>query len=155
MWELWFSVLFGDFLRTVAWGTASHIALTNCSEEVGEEPMYVYFFMIFNFRLGNIGSESSILITIYCQAQGSDISVNDFSALLCMGRCKSLGSLKFFLRYAFYLGTHISKTQNASSWVPSRVFCRSATTVANNLIIVELEWQATFFLVYTHNIYHY
>lgn len=24
--------------------------------------------------------------------------VNDFSTFLCMGRCKNLGSLKFFLR---------------------------------------------------------
>ena len=31
--------------------------------------------------------------------------VNDFSAFLCMGKCKNLESLKFFLRYTCnYLG---------------------------------------------------
>ena len=29
---------------------------------------------------------------IYCFSQGGDISVNDFSAPLSMGRCKKLGS---------------------------------------------------------------
>ena len=43
--------------------------------------------------------------------------LNYFSAFLCMGRCKNLESVKFFLGYALhlnYLGAHIYKTQNAS-----------------------------------------
>ena len=36
--------------------------------------------------------------------------VNDFSTFLCMGRCKNLGSLKFFLRCApNYLGALLPK----------------------------------------------
>ena len=36
------SVLFEDFLRTIAWETASHIALRNCSKEVrGDVSVYV------------------------------------------------------------------------------------------------------------------
>ena len=43
--------------------------------------------------------------------------VNDFSAFLCMGKCKNLGSLKSFLRYAVcYLGAHLSNGQNGSPY---------------------------------------
>ena len=45
----------------------------------------------------------------YCEHQKiivkeNEISqVKEFSSFLCMGRCKSLGSLKSFLSYAFQL----------------------------------------------------
>ena len=48
-----------------------------------------------------------------------------------------------------YLKASIFKAQNAPclspSWIPLRAHCRWATEVANGLILVELEWQATFF----------
>ena len=34
----------GNLLRTIAWETASQIALRNCFEEVREEPGYIGFF---------------------------------------------------------------------------------------------------------------
>lgn len=37
-------VLFGDLLRTVTQETASHIALRNCSEEVGRGAQWIYDF---------------------------------------------------------------------------------------------------------------
>lgn len=67
-----------------------------------------------------------------------------------MGRCKNLGPLKIswnisnYLRacFAFFL-----KTLSASScplcWILFRVNCRSVTSVANDLVLVEPEWQAT------------
>ena len=34
----------GNFLRTVAWETASQVALRNCSKEAREEPGYIGVF---------------------------------------------------------------------------------------------------------------
>ena len=39
-------VLFGDLLRTVIQETASHIALRNCSEEVGRRELSVYMILV-------------------------------------------------------------------------------------------------------------
>ena len=64
------------------------------------------------------------------------------------GKMQESGSLKFFVISLNYLDTGISKAQNAScissSHIPLRVHCWWATVVANGLILIELEWQATF-----------
>lgn len=36
-----FSFIFGDLLSTIAQETTSQMALSNCSEEAGEEPEYI------------------------------------------------------------------------------------------------------------------
>ena len=79
-------------LRTRAWETASQIALRNYSEEVREEPGYIGEFLLKN-RV-----DEHEKITANHKKRTSQVS--DFRAFLHMGRCKILGSLKFFLRYA-------------------------------------------------------
>ena len=73
-----------DKLRTEVWDTASQITLRDCSAEVRGEPGYI-----------------QALTTRLLLIKENQISqVKEFSAFLCMGRCKSLGSLKSFLWYA-------------------------------------------------------
>ena len=80
-WELYF--IWQTKLRTEVWDTASQITLRDCSEEVRGEPGYI---QAFTTRL--------LLIK-----ENPISQVKEFSAFLCMGRCKSLGSLKSFLWY--------------------------------------------------------
>lgn len=71
-----------------------------------------------------------------------------------MERCKNLGSLTFFLRYASnYFGTRLSKAHSASScfssWIPLGVHCQWATAVGYSSALVELgdEWCSLVFYV--------
>ena len=60
--------------------------------KLGEEPDYIE---VLQQRAGSLNSKRLLLI------KGNQISeVKEFSAFLCMGKCKSLGSLKSFLSYA-------------------------------------------------------
>ena len=72
-------------MRTAARETEFQITLRNCSEEA----------------LGGARVNRSFAGSWECQkiiVKGNQISqVKEFSAFLCMGRCKSLGSLKSFL----------------------------------------------------------
>ena len=74
--------------------------------------------------------------------------LNDFSAFLCVRRCMYLGSWTFFLRHTFELSkgpTHpkhgMLQHDFLSGWT-----CRSATAVADDVILTELERQETFFV---------
>ena len=85
----------------------------------GEASLYMNFFGLEIHAVKHTSWWKIMLITNISQ-------VNDFSAFLCMGRCKKLGSLKFFLRYmSNYLRTCLPKAQSASScfssWIPLRV----------------------------------
>ena len=67
-----------DKLRTEVWDTASQITLRDCSAEVRGEPGYI-----------------QALTTRLLLIKENQISqVKEFSAFLCMGRFKSLDSLK-------------------------------------------------------------
>ena len=101
-WELYF--IWQTKLRTEVWDTASQITLRDCSEEVRGEPGYI---QAFTTRL--------LLIK-----ENPISQVKEFSAFLCMGRCKSLGSLKSFLWQAPQLTCAFSSW--VSSWcIPARV----------------------------------
>ena len=78
-------VYLADFLRTQAGEVASQIAVRNYSKEVREEPGYI----------GGFATKTSEDLPLVKENQMSQ--VNEFSTFLCMGRCKSLGSLKSFL----------------------------------------------------------
>ena len=82
----------GTFLRITVWETASQIALRKHSKEVRKEPGYIGFF---------VGKQTNKLIVkhqkITANHKNQTSQVNDFSAFLCVGRCKSLGLLKLFL----------------------------------------------------------
>lgn len=54
-------VLFRVLLRTIVQETASETALRNCSQEVGEEPVYTWYFW-----LGNTYSQAYIMVKDYC-----------------------------------------------------------------------------------------
>ena len=69
--------------------TTSHIALRDCSNEVKEEPGYIGIFTT-RTRCRNI--KRLLLIK-----ENQVSQVKEVSAFLCMGRHKSLGSLKSFL----------------------------------------------------------
>ena len=67
-----------DFLRTQAW-----------DEEVREEAGYIG---VLQQRPGSQNIKRLLLIK-----ENQTSQVNEFSAFLCIGRCKSLGSVKSFL----------------------------------------------------------
>ena len=86
-------VVFEEVLKTIAWETLSQMALKNRSKEVVEETGYIGIF-VENKRKQNIWSNIKRLLLI---TKNPDTQINDYSAFLHMGRCKSLGSLKPFL----------------------------------------------------------
>ena len=95
MHNLKFQVKFylGTLLRIVA-----KVAPRNCSKEVREEPGYMSFCWEKNPAVEH---QRLLLIThTHTHTHTHPSWVNDFSAFLCVGRCKNLGSLKFFIRYA-------------------------------------------------------
>ena len=66
---------------------------------------------IWIFWLWNTSSQAYISVKDYRQSERAESQVN-FSAFLCMWRCKNPGSLKFFLRYASSpLGACLSKAE--------------------------------------------
>ena len=73
--------------RTVAWESAFHLALRNCSKEVKEEPGYRG---IFTGRKKNKPSCSQ-KSKDYCWSQKQ--TSKDSSVFLCMRRCKSVSSV--------------------------------------------------------------
>ena len=82
------------FLRTITGETAFQIALRNSSEQVREEPEYVWVFA------ENKTEQAVEHQKITANQKNQTSQAKGFSAFLCKGRCKSLGSLKLFLRYA-------------------------------------------------------
>ena len=86
-------IYLGILLRTIAMETVSHIALRNCPKEVREEPGY----------MGDFAQKENHVVEnqkIAANYKKQISQVNDFCELLCMRGCKSLSSLKLFLRYA-------------------------------------------------------
>ena len=84
----------GTLLSTIAWETASQIGLSNYSKEFMKEPAYIGVCAENKQKMWS-NMRRSLLIT---EKQTSHF--NDFSAFLCVGRCKSPGSLKLFIRCA-------------------------------------------------------
>lgn len=84
----------GTLPSTIAWETASQTGLRNYSKEFMEEPAYIGVFAENKQKMWS-NMRRSLLIT---EKQTSHF--NDFSAFLCVGRSKSPGSLKLFLRCA-------------------------------------------------------
>ena len=92
--------------RTIIEETLCQIDMRICSEEVGEEQVYIY--MIFwAGRIWEVHIVNHKAITVNHTEQISQ--VNDFSVFPCMRRCKNLGSLKFAPRYASSLWVPLSK----------------------------------------------
>ena len=81
-----------DFLRTQAQEAASQITQMDCSEEVREEPRYKGVFAKKKKKTGSWNIKRLLLIKEIQTSQ-----VNESSAFLWTGRCRSLGSLKSFL----------------------------------------------------------
>ena len=77
-------------MRTAAQETAFQIALRNCSEEAPGGARIYRSFATKGQVVGNVKRLSLI-------KENQIPQVKEFSAFLCMGRCKSLGSLKSFL----------------------------------------------------------
>ena len=75
---------------------ASQIALRDCSKEVREEPGYIRVSAKSKQTKNHVVKHQ----TIAANHKKPTSQVNDVSAFLCMGKCKSLGSLELFLRYA-------------------------------------------------------
>ena len=74
------------------WDTTSQITLRDCSGEAREEPGYT-----------GLSAPKTRLLEhqkIMLIEENQTSHVKEFSAFLCMGRCKSLGLLKSFLWYA-------------------------------------------------------
>ena len=84
-----------NLLWTIAQESASQVALRNCSKEVREEECSIGDFPGKN-KIKTIFHHPEITANHKNQIS----QINDFHAFLCIGRCKSLGSLKLFLRYA-------------------------------------------------------
>ena len=90
-WELCF--IWWTFLGLQAPETASQITLRDCSEEARREARIYRSFC--NKRPGSQNIKGLLL-----RKENQMSQVKEFSAFLCMGRCKSLGSLKSLLWYA-------------------------------------------------------
>ena len=84
-----------DFLRTQAQEAASQITQMDCSEEVREEPRYKGVFAPPQKKKQKTGSWNIKRLLLIKEIQTSQ--VNESSAFLWTGRCRSLGSLKSFL----------------------------------------------------------
>ena len=87
-------VLLGDPTEDYSPGN-SLSALRNCSKEVREEPEYLGVFTK-NKQTKHVFEHQKTTANHKNQTS----QVNNFSAFLCIGRCKSLGSLKLFLCHA-------------------------------------------------------
>ena len=90
-------------------------------------------------------NQALILAEGYCYLRGTGIFINHFSAFISMGRCKKLGSqnLHKILNYMRASSVDFPRAQSAlswpSPWIPVGRYCRSVTTLANNLILVKLD----------------
>ena len=88
-------VLSGDLPEDYSPGN-SLSTLRKWYEGVREEPGYIRVFGAKKKK-----KKSSWMSKDYCYSQKTEISSYDFSAFVCMGISKSLGSLKLFFRCAF------------------------------------------------------
>ena len=101
--------------RTQSLGDSISVALRKLLQGVkkGSQVLYNFFFCFLNK-----GSRQSKHQRLFLR-KGTQISSKKFSALLCMGKCKPLGSLNSLLSYApqlsgakscglFFLTSHIS-----------------------------------------------
>ena len=78
-----------DFLRISSPEAASQIVLRDCSERGEEEPGYIG---VLQQRPGSQNMKRLLLII-----ENEIFQVKEFSAFLCMERCKGLCELKSFL----------------------------------------------------------
>ena len=95
-----------EIFRTLGQQAASQITWKNPLKRWGEESGYIE---ILQQRTGGLNTKWFLLIQ-----ENQIFQVREFSAFLCMERCKSLGSLKSFLSYAYPL----SGTSILFSWRP-------------------------------------
>ena len=95
MWKLWVEFYSEILLRTIAWET---IVLSNSEGTAlsGRGGASVYY-EFFGWEVHVVKHISWYKITANHKELISQI--NNFSAFLCMGVFKNLGSLKFFLKY--------------------------------------------------------
>ena len=75
-----------------AWWAASQVTLRELFQEAGEGVGYLE---VFQQGIGRLNIKRLLLIK-----ENQISEVKEFSAFLCMGRCKSLGLLKAFLSSA-------------------------------------------------------
>ena len=92
--------------KTDSWEAVIQIALRSSSkEERGEKLDYTE---VLQQRVGNLNTKTLLLIK-----ENQISQVKEFGTRLCMGRCKSLGSLKLFL------DIHLNYTGPGSYFSPS------------------------------------
>ena len=89
-WELRFT--WQTFWGLQAWKAASQLTLRDRSKEARVEPGYIG---VLQQRADSWNIKKLLLIK-----ENQTSQAKEFSAFLCMGRCKSLGSLQSFLRCA-------------------------------------------------------
>ena len=95
----------------------------------GEEPGYIE---VFQKEAGSLNFKRWLLVK-----ENQITQVKEFSTLLCMGRCKSLGSLKSFLWYAPELSGPVSCFHILSfSWL----------TKGSDCSLMATRWQIFLFL---------
>ena len=102
---------------------------------------------IYGFWLGNTGNHAFISIKIIPSHKEEISQVNDFSTFLCMGRCKNLGSLKFFLRDPSNYLRELLVQSRVPYPIIILISSQSALTslaVGCNLILVELGGSSLF-----------
>ena len=120
------------FLRTITGETAFQIALRNSSEQVREEPKYIWVFA------ENKTEQAVEHQKITANQKNQTSQAKGCSAFLCKGRCQSLGSLKLFLRYASQdsLDMALSRARILFSSIlnPSQAALSRAVAAADGLI---------------------
>ena len=122
----------GSLLRTLAWETVSRQLWGTSSAEMGEKPVYVWYLT------GECMCHAYISVKDYCSHKEQISQVNDFNALLLMGRCKILDSWKFsWDTYLTIRGVCFPKSVLSLIGIPLWVLCWSAAAVAGDSILAE------------------
>ena len=93
-------------------------------------------------ELNWMGNQTHILVEGHCYLKGKFMLVNGFSAFLNIGKRHDH---KFSLENIYLRASSVifHRAQSVSSWsslwIPFQMYCRSATAVANDWILVELD----------------
>ena len=89
--------LIWDKMRTIAQETAFQIALRNCSKEVGGKVSVIYDWEV-KWR-GGMCNQAHFFGSGLLLAWGADVTSNNFSAFLGVGRCKNWAYKIFSWKY--------------------------------------------------------
>ena len=130
-----------NLLRTWAWEASSKIALRNCSEEVEEKPGYIVFGTTDKTKPPGSGVSKDY----HLLRKNETSQVTDLALFFCLGRCKSLGSLKSLPWYTPKL-SRASILFSPQPWIPSASMVRGSSWLGGRNTLWLLLWQVTFFV---------